>query len=482
MMTNRQRMFTKRIWAVLTSTVMTVVSLMTLPLCSVTAPFVYVEEHNLEINGTETLIHTIDLEYDGNLYLPLREVASALKDTELCFEVDINGGEIRINTGGKYEFNGFDEDKPAWSEERIKNLRASQAVNKLYVDDNERKYYTILIKDSNEEYECFMSYVDLAMILDVSILIDDDMSIFFDTERTFSVDPYVLEEEGYFYGINGVLVGDCTTGRVFYSYNSSVDYPIASTTKLMTYLLTMEEISAGSLSMDTTLKVSALGEQLSQGGDGVIPVKEGQSIHVEQLLYGLMLPSANEFALTLAEGISGSEEAFVQRMNERADELGLKDTIFYTCNGLPTFINENVSSKVQNRMSVKDMFILCKYILENYPEIKTITSTKKYNVADADNIEIKNTNMMLYNLEEVTGLKTGTTNKAGACLVNTLEVDGHDLIVILFGAEDNVDRYRVTEVLSRYALNVWSLQNQTTSVGTVNSAEDVVRMILQNAM
>ncbi len=441
------------------------------------APFVYVEEHNFEVNGVITPIHTCDLGYDGNIFLSLREVADALKDTEYSFGLTISDSSIAVTKGNSYE---LPEEYEPWNEEFIANLRASQSANKMTVDEREVKYFTVKVKDAQGACECFISYVDLAMILNVCITCDENENLVFDTERSFDIDPMQLQDIGFFQGVNAVLVGDATTGEIYYSYQADNPYPIASTTKLMTYFLTMDAVSEGTLGMDTKCRVSAVGEMLSKGQDGVIPVNEGKEIPVSDLIMGIMLPSSNEFALTLGETIGGSEEAFVQMMNDKAKELNLKSSHFYTTNGLPYYENTVASAKVQNVMSAKDMFKMCSVILRNYPEIKEVTSTKKFVLESVGNTEIQNSNLLLYNMDEVTGLKTGTTTKAGACLVTSIQADDHDLLVVLLGAEGNPERIGMSEVLSRYALNRYR-SGSAQYENNIENAEDIVRCVLRKA-
>lgn len=123
------------------------------------------------------------------------------------------------------------------------------------------------------------------------------------------------------------------------------------------------------------------------------------------------------------------------------------------------YLYENfIPAKRQNRMSAEDMFRLVSYLLKVYPQITDITSMEEASLPSL-NLEVRNTNPLLHNLPEVTGLKTGTTNKAGACLVTSLTADDgnleHDLVVIVLGTEDSIERGRVSGLLARYALNTF---------------------------
>ena len=328
------------------------------------------------------------------------------------------------------------------------------------------------------------------MILDVNISVPAAGSLQVHTQDSFRISPDVLEQAGYFYGVNSVLVGDATTGEIYYRYQSDAPCPIASTSKLMTCLLVMDAISAGQINPEKIVTVSEAASRLAASGDGVIPLEAGAQITVEELLLGALLPSSNECALCLAEAVAGSEEAFVQMMNQKAQELGLSQAMFYNSHGLPSYTKDPIPSKRQNRMSAEDMFRLVSYLLKVYPQITDITSLESAALQSLD-LEVRNTNPLLRNMPEVTGLKTGTTNKAGACLVTTLAADDgtaeHDLAVIVLGTEDSIERGRVSGLLARYALDVFYTGTEATGAGTQifgelpTHAEAAVDRILRTA-
>ena len=155
-------------------------------------------------------------------------------------------------------------------------------------------------------------------------------------------------------------------------------------------------------------------------------------------------------------------------MNQKAQDLGLSQTVFFNSNGLPSFTEDFVPSKRQNSMSAEDMFGLVSYLLKVYPQVTDITSLEEATLESLD-LEVRNTNPLLHNMPEVTGLKTGTTNKAGACLVTSLTADDgameHDLVVIVLGTEDSIERGRVSGLLARYALNAFYTGERETEDG-----------------
>ena len=404
--------------------------------------------------GGGGLVKTLDYAYADNTYLSLRDMAMILRDTDKAFSLEVAKNAVALNPGETYVPAGA-ENTP-WEEGA--NPDISLKRNECKVGGQKVSYYTLIMQTPSGYYDCFMMAADLAMILDVDITVPTADVLQIRLQEPFSVLPVDLEQDGYFYGVNGVLVGDASTGEIYYGYQSDTPFPIASTSKLMTCLLTLEAVSAGQLSLDQQVVVSEEARRLAVSDDGVVPLEAGGLITVRELLTGALLPSSNECALCLAEAVAGSEEAFVQLMNRRASELGLSQAVFFNCNGLPVYTEESVPAKRQNRMSAEDMFRLASYLLKVYPQITEITSMEKAKLPSLD-LEVQNTNPLLFNVPEVTGLKTGTTNKAGACLVTSLAVDdgvaGHDLVVIVLGAEGSVERTRVSELLSRYALQVF---------------------------
>jgi len=435
--------------------------------------------------GAAYTVKTLDYSYDYNTYFSLRDIAVVLNGTDKSFSLEITKNTVSLNTEGAYTPVGV-ENVP-WEDNE--NPDISLRRNEFKIDGEEVRYYTLIMALPSGHYDCFMMAVDLAMILDVDITIPAAGALQIHTQTPFQISPAALEQAGYFYGVNSVFVGDATTGECYYQYQSDIAYPIASTSKLMTCLLTMDAISTGQLSLGGSVTISEAVQALSESDDGVIPLEAGEQITVQELLLGALLPSSNECALCLAEAIAGSEEAFVQLMNEKALELGLSQAAFFNSNGLPSYTQDPVPAKRQNRMSAKDMFRLVSYLLKVYPQITDITSLESATLQSLD-LEVRNTNPLLHNLPEVTGLKTGTTNKSGACLVTSLSVDGgdlqHDLVVIVLGTEDSIERGRVSELLAKYALQVFDTEIEETNTNEApknlpTHAEAAVDWILRTA-
>ncbi len=409
-------------------------------------------------------VKTLDYDYDHNTYLSLRDTAMALRDTDKAFSLEITKNSVSLNLGNVYAPVG--EENAPWGEEELPEV--SLRRNECKVNGEKVFYFTVIMKLPSGSYDCFMMAADLAMILDVNITAPAAGSLQIRTQEPFYISPASLEQAGYFYGVNSVLVGDATTGELYYQFQSDKSYPIASTSKLMTCLLALDAVGTGQIALEGQVVISDAVQALADSDDGVIPLKAGEQITVQELLRGALLPSSNECALCLAEAIAGSEEVFVQRMNQKALELGLSQAVFFNSHGLPSYTEDPVPAKRQNRMSAEDMFRLVSYLLKVYPQVTDITSMEEATLESLD-LEVRNTNPLLYNLPEVTGLKTGTTNKAGACLVTSLAADDgngkHDLVVIVLGTEDSVERGRVSGLLAKYALHTFYTGGERQNAG-----------------
>lgn len=432
-------------------------------------------------SGIAYTVKTLDYEYVHNTYISLRDIAVVLKDTDKSFSLEITNNAVSLNKEDVYVPVGV-ENVP-W--EDIENPDISLLRNEFKVSGQNVYYYTLIMKLPSGDYDCFMMAADLAMILDVEITVPVAGSMEIHTQAPFVISPAALEEAGYFNGVNSVLVGDAATGEIYYQYQSQTPYPIASISKLMTYILTMDAVSAGQISLEETVTISDTVQLLAESEDGVLPLESGDQITVEELLYGALLPSSNECALCLAETIAGSEEAFVEMMNQKAGEMGLSQAVFFNSHGLPFYTEDAIPSKCQNRMSAEDMFRLVSYLLKVYPQVKDITSLQSAGLKSL-HLDVRNTNPLLYNLPGVTGLKTGTTNKAGACLVTSLAADDggpeHDLVVIVLGTENSIERGRVSGLLARYALYAFETGAENSETGASGQISEKLPMHAEAAV
>ena len=218
------------------------------------------------------------------------------------------------------------------------------------------------------------------------------------------------------------ILMDGKTGAVLYEYNADDALPPASVTKVMTMLLVFEALKEGTLSLNQTIRIS---ETAASMGGSQIFLAPGEEMSVDDLLKGLIVSSANDAAVALAEAISGSEEAFVVRMNARAAELGMKNTHFENTNGLDDTTENHVTS-------ARDIALMTKELIrhEKVFEYTTIWMDTIRN----GTFGLSNTNKLIRFYKGATGLKTGSTEKAKFCISATAERDGLSLIAVVMGS------------------------------------------------
>lgn len=411
------------------------------------------ENGQIQVDDHQAIaVKFLDYDYENNYFISLRELAVALSGTTKEFDVAIDSSSVSITTGVPYGARGG-EGSP-WSREQLQTwYTINQSMTPIKIDGKNVKYFTFLF-NMGSYYDCFMSALDVAMLFDLHMEYEGESCFIIDTDKGFSLD--MAEVEGYFQNVNAVYVGDATTGETFFNTNPEGEYAMASTTKLMTCLLTLEAVSEGRIAMEDRVSFSQRVDDLSHGTDKVLPLYLGNSATVKELLAGCLLPSSNEAALALAEYLEESEEAFVDKMNQKAAELGMTHTFYYNCHGLPFYTRELMPVKIQNYSSSRDLFILASYIVNNTPEILEITQAGSISLPSVG-MTVTNTNFCLYNVKEMVGLKTGTTDKAGYCLVTASRVaaeDGeHFVITVLLGAGSNYERTRISEVMARYGID-----------------------------
>ena len=399
-------------------------------------------------DGKEYTVRGYDVTHENNLYLSLNDLAAVLKGTEKKFTVEfqnsaLHGAHFVVTTGKSSKsqaFSGNDSRGETWAELNR---------NRIFFNGADMRYYTYASSGT-----LYMSLVDIQLMLDICLEAFPGNAVRIYPDQMFSVDIVALKEEGYFDAFSSVLVGDADRKTVLFAQNSSFPVPIASTSKLMTYLLLAEALESGSVKSGDKVKISKKAADLSKTANAMVTLGENTYVPLDELTRMMLLASSNECALAIAEHVAGSEEAFVERMNERAGELGMRTAKFYNPHGLPLFAETGLPSKLQNRMSASDMFRLCSYILEHFPEITDITSLQYSNMPTL-NYTTANSNPLVFNMPGINGLKTGSTTKAGYCLVAScpVTVDGetHNMVAVVFGAETPGERGQAAEILLRFA-------------------------------
>ncbi len=216
---------------------------------------------------------------------------------------------------------------------------------------------------------------------------------------------------------------EASTGTILYAHNENDALPPASVTKVMTLLLVMEAIDSGALNY--TDNVTASANAASMGGSQIY-LKEGETMCVEDLLKSVVIASANDAAVALAEHIAGSEEAFVSKMNQRAAELGMVSTKFENTNGLDDTVENHVTS-------AKDIAIMSRELIK-HKKILEYSSTWMDTIRNGS-FGLTNTNRLVRFYNGATGLKTGSTSKAKFCISATANRDGMELICVIMAAD-----------------------------------------------
>ncbi len=255
-------------------------------------------------------------------------------------------------------------------------------------------------------------------------------------------------------GLRSYILADYDTGEILEEHNIDEAVEIASISKLMSFLLVMEKVEEGKISLQDIVKIDKNTTKIKGSS---FKLKAGEEFTVKELLDAAIVISGNDATYALAKYVAGTEEEFVKLMNQKAKELGLENAVFYNSTGLP--LN---GSDLQNKMTTREILKLSQYIIKNYPIILDISKIKAIEVKDRDFFQI-NTNPLLFDIKEVDGLKTGFTNKAGYCYVSTFKIKGMEgqtkdlrLIAIVMGAKDLVERNQMAKVLVEYGLTNFS--------------------------
>ncbi len=407
----------------------------------------------VNLNGSEYTVKTIDYNYSNNTFISLRDMAAVLKDSPKAFSLAITADDIEITRGGAYE--AAEGDLTGFSDEVLAGTYHGETIKRpsMKIDGNDVKYYCIVTSLAENGTDCYMNLVDFSMVFDLAFEKESDTGYSLDSGKSYIISMNDIEEAGYFNAFRGVVVGDATTGEIYYSFRGDNSTAIASTTKLMTYLIVRDSIESGAYSMSDKVEATREVRDVSVSADGTFEMPVGSSATVKEMLECMLLPSSNEATLALALHDAGSHEAFVEKMNAKAMALGLKGTHFVNCNGLPLYTKDKVPAKLQNVMTPEDMFILASHIVTTYPDYEEITG-KKSAVISSYGEEVKNINPLLYNMPAVNGMKTGSTNLAGYCLVSSMPVSAggmeHVIVAAEFGAESYEEQARSSELLLRY--------------------------------
>ena len=235
------------------------------------------------------------------------------------------------------------------------------------------------------------------------------------------------------------------TGTVLFAKDEHKQLEPASVTKVMTLLLAMEAIDGGQLGYDDMITASA--HACSMGGSQIW-LKENEQLSVSDMLKAVCVVSANDCAVALAETVAGSEDAFVERMNQRAAELGMNDTTFKNATGLPA---------AGHVTSAYDIALMSRELILNHPDIRQYTTIWMDTLRNGES-QLVNTNRLVRFYEGATGLKTGSTDSALYCLSATAEREGMELIAVIMKGATSAQRFEDAQTLLSHGFATYALR------------------------
>lgn len=266
------------------------------------------------------------------------------------------------------------------------------------------------------------------------------------------------------------LAVDAKSGQILYSKNAEQVLPIASLSKLLTVYLVLQAIHEGKLSWNQKIVPDEASQKVSQDTNlSNVPLKEGHAYTVKALYQATLIYSANGAAMALGNAVAGSHKGFIDMMRKQAQKFGINDAKIYTANGLSSSEVSDAKypgapDNAENEFSAKDMAIIAQRLLKDYPEVLDTTKITRMKFDNGtDQTEMENWNWMLKGLAKsytelpVDGLKTGTSDSAGACFVATVKKDGHRIITVVLGAkhtsQEDLSRFEETQKLMSYVFN-----------------------------
>lgn len=291
------------------------------------------------------------------------------------------------------------------------------------------------------------------------------------------------------------LLLDFETGQILYDKNADEQRGIASMTKMLVEYILFEEVEAGNITWETEVTISDYAYAVSQNyALSNVPLHLGGTYTVQELYEALAIYSANGATIALAEVMEGSEHAFVDRMRTLVESWGVEDYALYNTTGLNnSFLQGNhypdSAEDAENTMSAKGIATVSKHLLEDYPQVLETSSIprKVFREGTSDAISMMNWNWMLEGLSherlDVDGLKTGTTEFAGATFTGTAEADGRRLISVVLGAGDGMSdkgqRFVETSKLLDYGFNEWTCE---TIIEEESALEDADALPVRNGL
>ncbi|MBE1553234.1 D-alanyl-D-alanine carboxypeptidase family protein [Sporosarcina limicola] len=268
-----------------------------------------------------------------------------------------------------------------------------------------------------------MIVILLACVLGIAIILKDKKS---------NTEPIDLNVNA-----KAMLLMDADTGKVIYQKNSETPLPIASMSKLMTQYLVLDAIKSNSLTWESTYEPSEHVQRLF-GSTAIVKLgmKPGNTYTVKELFTAMTVASANDAAIALAEMVGGTEESFVELMNDQAVKFGMKETTYFNASGLDgNYVGQG--KEQTNLSSAQDVAVIAQKLIGKYPEVLEFTKMTSFQTSEG--ITLWSTNLMLAGMPQamlgIDGLKTGFTDEAGSCFAGTGIFDGRRNITVVIGVE-----------------------------------------------
>lgn len=270
------------------------------------------------------------------------------------------------------------------------------------------------------------------------------------------------------------ILMEMSSGQVLMEKNADEKLPPASITKIMTLLLVMEALDEGKITLED--RVTASREASSKGGSQIW-LKEGEVMTVHELIKATAVASANDASTALAEYIAGDETSFVALMNKRAAELGMTNTNFENCSGLDDTAENHYST-------ARDIAIMSRELMK-HEKIKEYTTIWMDSLRNGET-ELVNTNRLIRFYEGATGLKTGTTSKAGYCISATAQREGMELVAVVLGSDNSTDRFEDAKKLLNWGFANYSIfepqidMSLITDVTVLCGEQDKITPVVKN--
>lgn len=286
-----------------------------------------------------------------------------------------------------------------------------------------------------------------AIAIVVAIAMIASICVYAEPYEKRGVHPNEVDSDPLDLECKSAILLEANTGTVLYEKNADESLPPASVTKIMTLLLVMEAIEDGKVKYQDMVRASA--NACSMGGSQIY-LRENEEMTVEDMLKSVIIASANDAAVALAEHICGSEDAFVEQMNIKAGKLGMENTHFENTNGLDDTVQNHVTS-------ARDIAIMSRELIK-YPKVTEYSSIWMDSIRNGS-FGLTNTNRLIRFYKGATGLKTGSTDKAGFCISATAKRDDMSLICVVMGAETRDIRNSIATKLLDYGFNNYRVFN-----------------------